>query len=1244
MAFVQTQFFGLSIVNFTSSMGWGDSPSTLGVTLVLDPSNGDALVNPIQGQPAIFAYGSFQFGGIVKSFGRNDDFGGSPIFNMSLEDPRELLSGVSMILSGYNGTISVPNVINVYGYLENVGGYGASESSSAGIPWYKVRNALEDLINGASPNYGGAIRLGSYEFRLNLDALPTLPDYYRLTSPNMSILDFVREVCDAANHDYFFTLTAGNYINLRTINRNVEPILGSVAAFILTTPGASAKNIGYEFRNEITSKFLIGGPVSRMYGVNDVDSDEDNEDVLNPQDNVLWPFWGLESETDVVDSVSVGGDVIMGMGYGDYHTFTVDSRLLKSELLRNNKVGMFDTYTMDVGELRAARYSQEAWEAYLWFHNYNEFRFYSDLYGDLNDDYYIRWIYSKRVDKFNENGDYVGFEEDYFYKLDENGQSVVDYDTKYKFNVNIARNELFDKRYSDDAYGISNPHWGKASRLGLVGGILLGSVAHFISSRSNEEIGRLTAQSITAMSKQDHEHGAESTQQEENIGRIYNFVKRYADEYYGKKWMVRVPAVSAYKDPETLEVRFSHTPESTGFIDESEWEDAIQNNLLPFDVNRITDTDGRFFAFVKFPKYNDLDVTDLFVGTTPEEGEDYTYSVNGRYFKRRFYLFNDISEEDKIDSEVHNSIFIKCEIDPQIYFEDAETQYKPRVVITMPGIVKLNIDDTNDIGILSTFLTDQLSDRDGLDVESNVNRIVNSFGSDMFRLGKEGFAYRPQFTAIPLRSNVLVYGPWYASGENGRTEFEQDDTLVPWNYGGFPAMNNAAEAKVTSAISLYNISEAGSVEFPDLPGISLGDPLTNGGPYVTEVTVSIDGNSGARTNYNLATWTPHPYRMRKFLSDYISRLSKTNQQLRRNFREQLRQPKQRSRLAELKTKTIDGLRRRPRSTHFLIGGEVKADSTGKTRYMVGLQPVYNATSQLYGNEYANKALTSLDSLFVPFSTNPNASGMARFERPTESGQLNIDDYNPFRSGTTTSIITHGQTFPESISTEQGDIDFTDVRAIGLKTPLILAGWGYDIDEKPVPNSGMIPYSPSSGVIAYSGTPGDYFHQDYLQRQDLWKVGPLDTKWDDDRKVWVAGSPNRTKIVQILDRLPQSGLSVNRQTTVIAGGTPEFFVASGDPDSTTKSGVYPIELMTGRYRTFGSGYYGGLVYYAREWEIDYPDIVGNRTRLTHTNDYLYVASFRPNMIEPSGFWTAYELNGKMILDSQMQFWDHSIFEV
>ena len=60
-----------------------------------------------------------------------------------------------------------------------------------------------------------------------------------------------------------------------------------------------------------------------------------------------------------------------------------------------------------------------------------------------------------------------------------------------------------------------------------------------------------------------------------------------------------------------------------------------------------------------------------------------------------------------------------------------------------------------------------------------------------------------------------------------------------------------------------------------------------------------------------------------------------------------------------------------------------------------------------------------------------------------------------------------------------------------KGPLYLSGWGYDICGLPVPASGGIDNT-------------RIFHPDTPINRALWKTGPVDLRWDDDRKVWTGG--------------------------------------------------------------------------------------------------------------------------------------------
>lgn len=75
------------------------------------------------------------------------------------------------------------------------------------------------------------------------------------------------------------------------------------------------------------------------------------------------------------------------------------------------------------------------------------------------------------------------------------------------------------------------------------------------------------------------------------------------------------------------------------------------------------------------------------------------------------------------------------------------------------------------------------------------------------------------------------------------------------------------------------------------------------------------------------------------------------------------------------------------------------------------------------------------------------------------------------------------------------VETSGIRSVGLKAPMVLTGWGYDINDLPVPRE-----SESSTT----------FHPHASWNTHLWKSGPVDLRWDEERGVWTGGGGN-TKI-------------------------------------------------------------------------------------------------------------------------------------
>jgi len=92
------------------------------------------------------------------------------------------------------------------------------------------------------------------------------------------------------------------------------------------------------------------------------------------------------------------------------------------------------------------------------------------------------------------------------------------------------------------------------------------------------------------------------------------------------------------------------------------------------------------------------------------------------------------------------------------------------------------------------------------------------------------------------------------------------------------------------------------------------------------------------------------------------------------------------------------------------------------------------------------------------------------------------------------------------------------RFFGLRGPIMVHGWGYDLDGYPVPNS-------SGQMKKIPGQEGDFsitqklkedgtitkphrtkeFYKGWAQQPGTWPVGPIDLRWDQDAGVWTVGS-------------------------------------------------------------------------------------------------------------------------------------------
>ena len=716
---------------------------------------------------------------------------------------------------------------------------------------------------------------------------------------------------------------------------------------------------------------------------------------------------------------------------------------LPSRLL--NVAGVGETYPTSQGELRAALGGQSSWEAYLWSRNSDE----------------------------------------------------------------------------------TSVHFEKAGKVGLLSDVRQ-DFANFLAGKAptEEAFRALEARDLAPFTGWNtRKSGDILDPREANVNRLYNWIHNYAEEFYGKKFLVRIPFVFASIEPETNIYKTSVEPTESGYLDESQFPVAIDSGYLPPEVDRLTTPESKIECYVRFDNII-IDSTQL-VDISEISPEEVIWSY--RNIRATQLEINEmiedlggtppeadaleIGEDGGEDTYRIAYAFIKADIDPTVYFLDRSLAYSPRVVVTIPGKIMPIYEGNDFVGILRDVFTDHLVNVVGLDrvrdknkIKADISQVFSKFGSEQLMFGSAGVALLPDLAGVPLKSNIETYGPWYVLGAIGRSDFTQETSLVPWNYGGFEIMNEVANAMVSEGLTFQQQGETGSIEFPGVPAISLGDLLITSGPYVTNINVSID-NNGVTTSYKMETWVARFGKLAKSNIERLSRLSKVAQTNRRLIRNITKFPGIGNRFYRQRESALlkPPPRRSHHTSHTYLCGETFTNTSGNIGSNVVLSSPDNMPTSI-SVDYDKKAFVSLDGMFRPFSTNPSVSGIAHFETPTTSGTggRSVTELNPYTVGTDIKIFAKSSGLAESEALEDL-INQNDNRALALRGPLVISGWGFDTNGKPVPNSN-------------ENSPTTSFLTDYLQKSDQWKTGPLDVRWSTSRKVWVASNSSSFRVARLTQNL------------------------------------------------------------------------------------------------------------------------------
>lgn len=552
--------------------------------------------------------------------------------------------------------------------------------------------------------------------------------------------------------------------------------------------------------------------------------------------------------------------------------------------------------------------------------------------------------------------------------------------------------------------------------------------------------------------------------------RLFEFVKGFAQEYMGKQFLVRLPFVLSKQDAETYQITYSQEPTDAGYLP-----DGLVSFGLPFELQGpLLAPDERVYGFCYYP------------------------SLTGA----------DTSRVNFADTVVHNrQMFARAQINP-----------KPVFIGDVPcAIVKTS-------SPLFESPLDPFGNGPALDAELNggvrqgevVKKIdANGPGGTIGFLGVWPQPIYPSVVAVPMKSNILTYGPWFAAGAPGKVRFEVDQSLTPWDYGSEAAMEQAGRSRVLTAVTNQQYQETASKEEAGLPTISLGDTLEINGPNLTGIDIQIS-DRGITTTYRFSTFTPRFGLFSRQNSERMKRLSLAAVEARRNLRKALNKQIAASMTVDAAFRgwlaNIDkAAKKQSPSTVFLA--KTIYDSQRERVRVVASSTTFQEGLMVMGafengqprDDFTNVSMMSVAGLIRPFSTRPllrSQEGTGEdvdetdllpcYRKPDRTnilvgenaGALDVTHFDPFSGNHDIEVVTSGDSYTPPHTIHQAPVA-DRVRGVALRGPVMIAGWAPGVDGANYPKA---PDGP--GYIT-----------DYKRRSDIHKVGPLDIHWDDVRGVY-----------------------------------------------------------------------------------------------------------------------------------------------
>ena len=617
------------------------------------------------------------------------------------------------------------------------------------------------------------------------------------------------------------------------------------------------------------------------------------------------------------------------------------------------------------------------------------------------------------------------------------------------------------------------------------------------------------------------------------VDTIWRGVSKCAENFYRQKFVVPVP-----EEPGGRDNNLKYLNEDDGVnqglfdnpltqvpswktVDSAYIELPLVDDIAAYDSNGRLKS-GQIYANSNFYDYSALqqDYARWSPANAGATGQDGVFTTKGGPATDTVFWY------DLGGGEGLPCIVWDCGVQIRNY---AQTALMDRVGDARGGGVIDAFDTTPHLGLLPLV-------KYHFDADVNLESMIGA-GKELLQIQVPPDLKHPIAIGVPQESQKFCWGPWYNFVEgatNGKSEVVFDTSLAPENFGSFQALNEigASYARAGNAQVIEN--ESGSMRLASKPAFNIADRFTSLGPYITNLSCSID-TSGMYTTYQFNTWTPNFGKLAKYNADRLSRIYKATLDALQRIRQQIiKRGFNPYPAGEFNLDDIDERYRRNRGNGTAImfsayDGTAPNDefpqnfqAYGDTGYAV--EGAMIDVSDLYGlalSKYSQSFGATQEQIFSPYqtqtekpdgsTTHPEIESVAvtdeqgqRFkDQSIYPSSEELDPYFPYelyqdgdngqeflRQSDYHSSI-HGSSNPDNLQHHLNNNVSDIVRSVGFRGPMVLSGWGYDLAANPVPND-------------MSATGGGAFDQGAAGNRRHWETGPINLMWDAERKIWSGG--------------------------------------------------------------------------------------------------------------------------------------------